>query len=181
MPNVSASFRASSVAAIVVALVTLTPTAGSAQGHGDHLMVAPTDLKWADVPSLPPGVKIAVIEGPMNEAKPFTMRLRLPADDQIPAHSHSAIEHVTVISATFTGAGLPILDAGPRVPYAEPQLYCAPGRIWRGRPYHPLALTSAPPRGRAPREDAARSAITPDGRGISGPRHQPMAQRAACC
>ena len=132
MPNVSASFRASSVAAIVVALVTLTPTAGSAQGHGDHLMVAPTDLKWADVPSLPPGVKIAVIEGPMNEAKPFTMRLRLPADDQIPAHSHSAIEHVTVISATFTGAGLPILDAGPRVPYAEPQLYCAPGRIWRG-------------------------------------------------
>jgi hypothetical protein len=61
MPNVSASFRASSVAAIVVALVTLTPTAGSAQGHGDHLMVAPTDLKWADVPSLPPGVKIAVI------------------------------------------------------------------------------------------------------------------------
>jgi hypothetical protein len=60
------------------------------------------------------------------------MRLRLPADDQIPAHSHSAIEHVTVISATFTGAGLPILDAGPRVPYAEPQLYCAPGRIWRG-------------------------------------------------
>jgi quercetin dioxygenase-like cupin family protein len=29
------------------------------------------------------------------------MRLRLPADYQIPAHSHSAIEHVTVISGTF--------------------------------------------------------------------------------
>jgi quercetin dioxygenase-like cupin family protein len=89
------------LAAIAIALVTLTPTAGSAQGHGDHLMVAPADLKWADVPSLPPGAKIAVIEGPMNEAKPFTMRLRLPADYQVPAHFHSGIEHVTVISGTF--------------------------------------------------------------------------------
>jgi len=89
------------LAAIVVALVTLTPTAGNPQAHGDHLMVAPADLKWADVPSLPTGAKIAVIEGPMNEAKPFTMRLRLPADYQIPAHFHGAIEHVTVISGTF--------------------------------------------------------------------------------
>jgi quercetin dioxygenase-like cupin family protein len=89
------------VAAIVVALVTLMPAAASPQAHGDHVMVAPADLKWADVPSLPPGAKIAVIEGPMNEAKPFTIRLRLPADYQIPAHFHSGIEHVTVISGTF--------------------------------------------------------------------------------
>ena len=60
------------------------------------------------------------------------MRLRLPADHQIPVHSHSAIEHVTVISGTFTGTGLPILDVGPRVPYADSELYCAPRRIWRG-------------------------------------------------
>jgi hypothetical protein len=64
-------------------------------------MVMPTDIKWADVPSLPPGAKIAVIQGPMNEAKPFTLHLRMPANDQIPAHFHSAIEHVTVISGTF--------------------------------------------------------------------------------
>jgi len=97
------------LAAIAIALVTLTATTGNTQGHGDHLMVAPADLKWADVPSLPPGAKIAVIEGPMNEAKPFTMRLRLPADYKVPAHSHSGIEHVTVISGTFnmgTGAKL---------------------------------------------------------------------------
>jgi len=37
-----------------------------AQGHAEHLMVAPKDLTWADVPSLPPGAKIAVIEGPMT-------------------------------------------------------------------------------------------------------------------
>ena len=61
----------------------------------------PADLKWADVPSLPPGAKIAVIEGPMNEAVPFTIRLKFPKDYAIPAHSHPAIERVTVLSGTF--------------------------------------------------------------------------------
>ena len=65
-----------------------------------HTMVTPGDLKWADVPSLPPGAKLAVIEGPLNEAVPFTMRIQFPANYQIPAHSHPAIEHVTVISGT---------------------------------------------------------------------------------
>jgi hypothetical protein len=65
-----------------------------AQG-GAHTMVTPGDLKWVDVPSLPPGAKFAVIEGPLNEAVPFTFRLRLPSDYKFPAHSHSAIEHVT--------------------------------------------------------------------------------------
>jgi quercetin dioxygenase-like cupin family protein len=87
--------------AIVAAFLALMPTVAAAQAHGDHLMVAPSDLKWADVPSLPPGAKIAVIEGPMNETKPFMMRLRFPANYQIPAHYHGAIEHVTVISGTF--------------------------------------------------------------------------------
>jgi hypothetical protein len=68
---------------------------------GAHTMVTPGDLKWVEVPSLPPGAKLAVIEGPLNEAVPFTFRLRLPADYKIPAHWHPAIEHVTVISGTF--------------------------------------------------------------------------------
>ena len=93
--------RSAILTVLVAAAAIVTPTAVPAQGHGDHLMVSPSDLKWADVPSLPPGAKIAVIEGPMNEAKPFTMRLKFPGNYQIPAHSHTAIEHVTVISGTF--------------------------------------------------------------------------------
>jgi quercetin dioxygenase-like cupin family protein len=91
----------SMIATIVVALLAFLPAAGAAQGHGNHLMVVPSELKWSDVASLPPGAKIAVIEGPLNEAKPFTMRLQFPANYKIPAHFHSAIEHVTVISGTF--------------------------------------------------------------------------------
>jgi len=83
---------------------------------GAHIMVTPTDLKWADIPSLPPGAKIAVIEGPMTEAVPFTFRLKLPADYKIPAHWHPAIEHVTVISGTFnmgTGDKLDVAKTKP--------------------------------------------------------------------
>ena len=68
---------------------------------GTHTMITPVELKWADVPSLPAGAKIAVIEGPLNEAVPLIFRLKLPANYSIPAHWHPGIEHVTVISGTF--------------------------------------------------------------------------------
>jgi hypothetical protein len=85
---------------VVLAIGCLGASTGWAQGGG-HVMVSPGDLKWQDVPSLPPGAKMAVIEGPPNEAVPFTFRLKFPADYKIPAHWHPAIEHVTVISGSF--------------------------------------------------------------------------------
>jgi hypothetical protein len=72
---------------------------------GTHVMVTPDELKWTDVPSLPAGAKIAVIEGPPSEAVPFTFRLKFPANYAIPAHWHPAIEHVTVISG-FLNMGM---------------------------------------------------------------------------
>ncbi len=85
-----------------------SPAVWAQSGHmaSAHTMATPDEFKWVDVPSLPPGAKLAVIEGPLNEAVPLTFRLRLPANYQIPAHSHTAIEHVTVLSGTFNmGAG----------------------------------------------------------------------------
>lgn len=85
---------------VTFAFASLVAPAACAQSPADHIMVTPKDIEWADVPSLPAGAKIAVIEGPLSEAKPFTFRLSLPANYQIPAHWHPAIEHVTVISGT---------------------------------------------------------------------------------
>jgi hypothetical protein len=68
---------------------------------GSYIMVTPSDLKWSDVASLPPGAKLAVIEGPMNEAVPITARIQLPANYKIPAHWHPGVERVTVLSGTF--------------------------------------------------------------------------------
>jgi len=89
------------VVSTAFAFASLLAPAAWAQSPADHMMVVPKDLKWADVPSLPPGAKIAVIQGPLNEALPFTFRLKFPADYKVPAHWHPGIEHVTVISGTF--------------------------------------------------------------------------------
>jgi hypothetical protein len=88
------------VVPVVLVSCLIALSAGWAQ-MGGHRMITASDLKWDDVPSLPPGAKIAVIEGPMNEAVPFTFRLKFPANYSIPAHSHPAIERVTVLSGTF--------------------------------------------------------------------------------
>jgi hypothetical protein len=60
---------------LALALAALGPTAASA----DHIMVTPADLKWEDAKAIPPGAKMAVIEGPLNEAVPFTIRIKFPA------------------------------------------------------------------------------------------------------
>ena len=62
----------------------------------------PDQMKWIDGPkSLPPGAKLAVLEGDPNKEGPFVMRLRLPDGYRIPAHTHPKTERLTVISGTF--------------------------------------------------------------------------------
>ncbi|MCC2675578.1 MAG: cupin region [Ramlibacter sp.] len=85
--------------AIALAFAAAAPLALAQAGH--HMMVDPDKLNWTAVPSLPAGAQLAVIEGPMNEAKPFTVRLKFPANYRIPPHWHPAVERVTVLSGTF--------------------------------------------------------------------------------
>jgi hypothetical protein len=84
------------LSAILVLACVVAPAAWTLPGN--HMMVTPDELKWTDVPSLPAGAKVAVIEGPLSEAVPFTFRLKFPGNYELPAHWHPAIEHVTVIS-----------------------------------------------------------------------------------
>jgi anti-sigma factor ChrR (cupin superfamily) len=106
------------VAFAVVAAFFMGVSASWAQSGG-HRMISPKDLKWGDVPSLPPGAKIAVIEGPMSEAVPFTFRLKFPANYRIPAHWHPAVERVTVISGTFNMGVGDKLDMKKSMPLAR--------------------------------------------------------------
>jgi quercetin dioxygenase-like cupin family protein len=88
---------------LVVALALAAPQAAAQSTHSaqGHSMVLPDDLKWTDAPSVGPGAKIAVIEGPLNQAVPFTFRLRMPANVRIAPHIHPAYERVTVLSGTL--------------------------------------------------------------------------------
>ena len=57
-----------------------------------HKMVTPDDLKWVEVPSLPSGAKIALIEGPLNEPVAFTFRLQFPPTIRYP---HTGIQRLS--------------------------------------------------------------------------------------
>jgi quercetin dioxygenase-like cupin family protein len=84
---------------VVLALSGLGTTSAWAQ-HGGHRIITPESLKWDDVAALPPGAKIAVIEGSMSQEGLITARIKLPANYVIPPHYHPAVERVVVISGT---------------------------------------------------------------------------------
>jgi quercetin dioxygenase-like cupin family protein len=62
----------------------------------------PDRMTWTDgPPSLPPGARIAVLEGDPTKEGPFVMRVKVPDGYQIPPHTHPKPERLTVISGTF--------------------------------------------------------------------------------
>jgi hypothetical protein len=70
--------------------------------HGEgHFFLKSSELEWKPIASMPPGAKMALIEGDISEEAPFTFRLKLPADYQVAPHIHPAYERVTVLSGTF--------------------------------------------------------------------------------
>lgn len=66
-----------------------------------HISVLPSELKWAPAPSVGPGAQIAVIEGDLKAAAPFTFRLKLPPNFKVRVHTHPVFERFTVMSGTF--------------------------------------------------------------------------------
>ena len=67
----------------------------------DKMIYLPGDMVWNDMPNLPAGTKVAVLEGDPSKDGFFTIRLKLPAGFKIAPHWHPATEHVTVISGVF--------------------------------------------------------------------------------
>jgi quercetin dioxygenase-like cupin family protein len=81
--------------------VSLIPAAETQGQDGAHTIVLPSALTWADVPSLPPGAKIAIVAGDPGNEGLYVARFKFPAGYEIPAHTHPNDENVTVISGTF--------------------------------------------------------------------------------
>jgi uncharacterized protein (TIGR02246 family) len=76
-------------------------TPEAVKGVGAHFHAR--ELVWRDAPpSLPPGAKIAVLEGDPAQPGPFTFRLKFPAGYRIPPHFHPVIEHATIVSGALS-------------------------------------------------------------------------------
>jgi quercetin dioxygenase-like cupin family protein len=115
-----------------VALTAFLALSGHAASAGEeHHVAIPADAVTfkPGPPTLPPGAEIAVLLGSPAEEGPFVIRLKFPADYEVPPHRHSKEEHVTVISGAFgmsTGemhdrAMAPLLPVGSfvRIPADE--------------------------------------------------------------
>ncbi|MGI8602037.1 MAG: cupin domain-containing protein [Verrucomicrobiales bacterium] len=89
---------------LVGVTLSLAPISGQAPHEempGARLYSA-GEIKWeAAPPSLPPGAKVAVLEGDPAKEGPFVMRVLLPDRYRVPLHTHPKTERVTVISGTF--------------------------------------------------------------------------------
>jgi len=64
-------------------------------------MVTPDALTWKDNPNVPKGAQVAVLLGdPTKAGEVIVQRVKLPANYQVPPHTHPYAETVTVISGS---------------------------------------------------------------------------------
>src|SRR5216117_4066790 len=68
----------------------------------DMRLYPPTTIEWKKAPpALPPGAKMAVLEGDPTKDGPFVVRFQFPGGYHVPPHTHPKTERVTVISGAF--------------------------------------------------------------------------------
>ena len=61
-----------------------------------------SDIRWGPAPNvLPAGVQMAVVSGDPSKDALYVVRLKMPANYEIPAHNHPTSEYVTVLSGDF--------------------------------------------------------------------------------
>jgi quercetin dioxygenase-like cupin family protein len=76
--------------------------AGSALAEERPIIVTPDALTWKDHPALPKGAQVTVLVGdPTKQGELFVQRVKLPANYQIPAHTHPSFETVTVVAGSI--------------------------------------------------------------------------------
>jgi len=102
--------------ALAVAIGLVTRVLAQTEEKHEASIHQPEQIAWQQGPaSLPPGAKLALLEGDPAKDGPFTMRLLLPDGYKIPPHTHPKVEHVTVISGTFNlGMGEKFDESGGR-------------------------------------------------------------------
>jgi len=89
--------------AAVAVLLPAVPAVSAEHDKKDSASVHRSDvLKWQDgPPSLPPGAKMAVLEGDPAKPGSFVFRVKVPDGYKIPLHTHPKPERVTVLSGEF--------------------------------------------------------------------------------
>jgi quercetin dioxygenase-like cupin family protein len=92
----------SALATFLTAVFFLTRLSASEMPSTDMQLYPPTTIEWKAGPAaLPPGAKLAVLEGDPTKEGPFVVRFQFPDGYHIPPHTHPKTERVTVISGNL--------------------------------------------------------------------------------
>lgn len=76
-----------------------------AQDQTRMVFVKPEALNWMAVPSMGKGAQAAELLGDSSKAGEYVLRIKIPANFKIMAHTHPDAETVTVLSGSF-GIGM---------------------------------------------------------------------------
>jgi quercetin dioxygenase-like cupin family protein len=98
--------------ATLLALVILHARLSAEETQSANMrLYPPTTIQWKEGPAaLPPGAKMAVLEGDPTKEGPFVVRFQFPAGYHVAAHTHPKTERVTVISGILYLAAGEALD-----------------------------------------------------------------------
>jgi len=88
--------------AVALLFASFVTTGAVAQTPPAHVMENLATAKWGPAPPfLPPGAQIVVLAGDPTKTAAYAVRLKFPANYDVPAHSHPTDEHVVVVSGEF--------------------------------------------------------------------------------
>src|SRR6476646_10117677 len=83
----------------LIAAAALIAFASSGIAQDKHIQVTNDALIWKDSPAFPKGVQLAAVVGDQTKAgDTVVLRIKFPANFQMPPHTHPYSEVVTVIS-----------------------------------------------------------------------------------
>jgi len=101
----------SALATFLTAVFLLTRLSASEMPSADMHLYPPTTIEWKAGPAaLPPGAKMAVLEGNPTKEGPFVVRFQFPDGYHVAPHTHPKTERVTVISGVLHLATGEVLD-----------------------------------------------------------------------
>jgi quercetin dioxygenase-like cupin family protein len=89
----------SALATLLAVVFIHTQLSAEETQSADMHLYSPTAVEWKAGPAaLPPGAKMAVLEGDPTKEGPFVVRFQFPDGYHVPPHTHPKTERVTVIS-----------------------------------------------------------------------------------
>ena len=92
----------SALATFLTAVFFLTRLSASEMPSTDMDLYPPTTIEWKAGPAaLPPGAKMAVLEGDPTKEGPFVVRFQFRDGYHVAPHTHPKTERVTVISGVL--------------------------------------------------------------------------------